>query len=196
MALVVGSTTRLSGNVTTLTWIGARSPAAVEQSLGYGSGRLTQGYWIALLKDPLTPADFEFDGTTLRSGGRMGLPGTTNAADALRPRVHDLAMQQRGAGGYQQLQQMALASVKLSGDQRIAKVIPVAAHDPAMAPDMQYPPGGGGLQWKILRPGKNFLIALEVSPSGLATAPGFAVNIGPGAPYDNRAKVMNYLRMA
>ena len=196
MALVVGTNPMLSGNVTTLIWIGARSPTAVEQSLGYSGGRLSQGYWIALLKDQLTSADFEFDGTTLRSGGRMGLPGATDAVDALRSRVHDLALQQRGAGGYQALQHAALTSVKLKGDQRIAKVIPAAAHNPAMAPDLQYPPGAGGLQWKILRPGKKFLIALEVSPSGMATAPGFSVNIGPGAPYDNRAKVMNYLRMA
>jgi hypothetical protein len=52
------------------------------------------------------------------------------------------------------------------------------------------------LQWNIKRPGKKFLIALEVSPSGMATAPGFSLNIGPGAPYDNRAKVMQYLRQA
>lgn len=196
MALIVGTTPNLFGNVTTLIWIGARSPAAVEQSLGYGVGRLSRGYWIALLKEPLAPHEFEFDGTTLRSGGRLGLPLANQAADAARLRVHDQAMQQYGAGGYQQLQQAALRSVQLTGDQRIAKVVPVSGHDPALAPDLQYPPGAGGLQWNIKKPGKKFLIALEVSPSGMATAPGFSLHIGPGAPYDNRAKVMQYLRQA
>lgn len=196
MALVVGTTPQLSGNVTTLVWIAARAPRAVEQSLGYGSGRLAQGYWIALLKERLAPADFEFDGLTLRSGGRAGLPAASNAADAQRQRVHEQVLQERGEAGYQQLQRSALASVQLSGDHRIAKVIPVTPHNPALSPDVQYPPGAGGLQWKILPPGKRFLIALEVSPSGMATAPGFSVNIGPGAPYENRARVMQYLRAA
>lgn len=191
-----GETRQLPGNVTTLQWIGARSPAAIEQSLGFHSGRLADGYAIALLKEPLAPADFEFDGLTLRSGGKLGLPGASDAADALRPRVHDMMKQEYGDAGYRQMQLRALASVKLSGDERIAKVVPVTRHAGGMAPNVQYPPGAGGLQWKILEPGKRFLIAAVVDPSGLATTPSFSVHIGAGAPYENRAKLMNYLRMA
>jgi hypothetical protein len=196
MGLTVGSLHALTGNVTTLNWIGARTARDIERALGYGAGRLSHGYWIALLKDTLVPQDFEFDGTTLRSGGRLGLPGTSENADQARKRVHDQIRDEYGPDGYKQLQQAALASARTSGGDRIAKVVPAQSHNPAMAPNLQYPMGGGGLQWKIVPPGKRFLIALHVDAKGLATSPRFTADIGPGAPYDNRARVMSYLRTA
>ena len=146
MALTVGTSVQLSGNVTTLLWIAARAPRAVEQSLGYGAGRLAQGYWIVLLKEMLAPADFEFDGTTMRSGGREGLPRANDAADALRPRVHDRIVQDYGNAGYRNLQMAALRSVTLQGTGRIAKVIPLTPNNPALAPDIQDPKAHGGIQ--------------------------------------------------
>jgi hypothetical protein len=82
--LKVGATGSFSGHVTTLNWIGPRPPADIERNLGYGPGRLSSGYWVLLLVQGLTPGDFEFDGTTLRSGGKLGLPGDTVAEDAAR----------------------------------------------------------------------------------------------------------------
>ncbi len=196
MGLLVGSIAKLTGNVTTLIWIGPRPARDIEMRLGYGAGRLAKGYWVAVLKEQLFPQDFEFDGTTLRSGGKLGLPASTEAADSLRPRVHDQIMAQQGSNQYTQMQRAALASVKLQGANRIAKVIPAEFHNPTLAPDVQYPMGGGGLQWKILRPGKNFLIATHVDALGIATTPSFSADIGPRAPYENREKVMRYLQSA
>lgn len=196
MGLTVGAPSILSGNVTTLIWIGPRDRDDIERNLGYGPGRLDDGYWVCLLKDRLGPQDFEFFGTTLRSGGKLSLPGTSDAADNLRVRVHDEILSSRGAAGYTELQQHALAQVPDKGPDRIAKVIPARGHDASLTPDRQYPMGGGGLQWDIRKPGKSFLVAMHVASDGTATTPLFTTKLGAGARYDDRAKVMRYLESA
>lgn len=196
MALIVGDTKSLTGNVTTLNWIGARAPGEIERSLGYAPGRLREGYVIALLVDSFSASDFEFDGTTLRSGGRLGKPYSTEKADALRPRVHQTILDERGKRGYEELQLAAIKNAKLTGEDRIAKIVPMVGHNTNMAPNVQYPMGAGGLQWKILPPGKGFLIAAFVDQTAHAHTTGFSVFIGIGAPYENRAKLMRFLREA
>jgi hypothetical protein len=197
----VGTLLPLSGDVTTLNWIGPRPPRDIEINLGFGHGRLAAGYWIAVLKEPLQPDDFVFGGTTMRSGGRFGLPASNQADDALRPRVHDQIVAERGTTGYRQLQQRALGSVSIIGPNRIAKVLPVTAHNTALAPDLQYPMGGGGLQWTIDRARKkNFLIALHVDAAGMADAGSFRVSLADNQPfqqiYNARAKVARHLAAA
>jgi hypothetical protein len=111
----------LSGDVTTLNWISVSQPTTVETKLGFGHGRLAKGYWIAVLKERLEPDDFDFAGTKMRSGGRLGRPMKSCAADILRPRVHDQIMAESGAQGYGQLQRIALASVSIMGPYRIGR---------------------------------------------------------------------------
>jgi hypothetical protein len=196
--LKVGDTSTFTGNVTTLNWIGPRPPADVEKNLGYGAGRLSAGYWLLLLVQQLTPDDFEFEGTTLRSGGRLGLPAATQAQDAARLRMHDQILAERGPAGYRALQEFALRSARITGPERIAKVLPETGHDPAMAPSQQYPMGGGGLQWTIKksRPVR-FLVAMHVDRNGLATTPTFTTSLAPGPNvYDHRARAMKYLEQA
>jgi hypothetical protein len=197
--LKVGSSEHIQGDVTTLNWIGPRPPAAVERALGFRAGRLAAGYWVLLLKEPLRPDDFVFAGTTLRSGGRYGLPAGNAAADALRVRVNDRLRIERGTVGYEALQRKVLASAAISGLQRIAKVIAVTPHDPSLAPDLQYPPGGGGLQWKLVKK-KRFLVAMEVQPDGTAVAPAFTVSLAEGQTglqlYANRQRIAQYLAAA
>lgn len=198
MVLKVGSYEPRRGNVTTLEWINAKPAADVEKSLGYGVGRLSAGYFLLLLVETLKPEDFEFDGITLRSGGRLGKPADTSAADALRPKVHDQIMAERGADGYRKLQESALREVAINGPRRIAKVVPVTDHDDDMAPSKQYPMGGGGLQWR-LKNKKNFFVAMFVDKDGTATVPGFSVSFTKGIPhqiYDAKAKVVRYLQRA
>jgi hypothetical protein len=182
-----------------LNWIGPRPPAAVERALGFQAGRLIAGYWLLLLKELLRPDDFEFAGTTLRSGGRSGLPAANAAADALRARVHDQVRIERGGAGYEALQRKVLSSVAISGPQRIAKVIAARQHDPALAPDLQYPPGGGALQWKLVKK-KSFLVAMEVRSDGTAITPAFTVSLAEGQPgpqlYANRRRIAQYLAAA
>lgn len=194
----LGALEGYSGNVTTLIWIGPRSAADIEERLGYGAGRLAKGYWIILLKQRLTSGDFEFDGTTLNSGGRLGLPGATRAADDARRRIHANMLTEYGAAGYTKLQENALRSVEYSGTNRIAKVLPVTRHDATMSPALQYPMGGGGLQW-WLKNKVDFLVACFVNDRFVAETPSFRVDLMEphgSRRYENRARLMNYLATA
>lgn len=195
MAITLGQLANLTGNVTTLKWIKPGFEADTEAALGYHRGRLAQGYWIMVLKRLPQPHEFTFDGTTLNSGGRMGLPGQTEAADKLRPRVHDRVMAERGAAGYADLQRRTLGHVAIQGDQRIAKVLPALRHDAGMAPADQYPMGGGGLQWVITAPGLPFMAAAEVRPDGTVAIPGQVLNLRTGG-YDARARLRQHLMSA
>ena len=123
--LILGAMVSVKGDVTQNRWVGARSAHDLELSLGFGAGRLAQGWAVLLLKQVLQPADFKFSGLTLRSGGRYGLPAATTAADQLRPSVHDGLMHGRGAAGYAELQRNALRGVTPTGPSRLVKVLPV-----------------------------------------------------------------------
>ncbi|WP_172330382.1 hypothetical protein [Mangrovicoccus sp. HB161399] len=125
----LGGMRDLAGNVTTLNWIKPGAERDTEACLGYAQGRLARGYWIALMTVLPTPADFEFDGTTLRSGGRLGLPQRSAAAEDARPRVHDLILEERGRPAYVALQKGALARQAVTGAARLAKVLPEIRHD-------------------------------------------------------------------
>ncbi len=206
MALRPGDVKYMSGDVTTLNWIGPRPGGDIEVNLGFGGGRLAQGYYVAVLVEPLEVGDFEFGGTTMRSGGREGLPAGNSVTDQLRPRIHDNIVTQRGQVGYDDLQRRTLTTVQIKGPQRIAKVLPVTPHDNVMAPNLQYPMGGGGLQWKILRKpnrlnpavdGKKFVIALHVDANGIADTGRFTVSLAGSQPfqalYDARRRVAQHL---
>ena len=192
----LGFTVPFAGNVTSLNWIGARSPTELAKSLGFGAGRLAQGYWILLLKQQLTIDDFELGGLTLRSGGRAGLPADTWKADTLRLRERDRLLAEYGPEGYKRLKHQALGAAKTIGNERIAKVSPVTRFNENDGnPKDQFPPGGGGLQWEIVRKSR-FLVALKVDSDGIATAPTFSARLDPTAPYEDRHKIARYLSSA
>ncbi len=195
MSILLGQPVMLSGNVTTLQWIKPGYEAETEAALGFHRGRLEQGYWILLLTQMPRPDQFRFDGTTLNSGGRLGLPAATPAADSLRPKIHDQILGQRGPVGYADLQARTLRNIKLQGEHRIAKVLPGTRHDAAMAPSAQYPAGGGGLQWSISPPGLPFLAAAEVRADGTVVIPGRVLDLKSGG-YAARATLRQYLTMA
>lgn len=195
MSIILGQHVTLSGNVTTLQWIKPGFDAETEAALGFHRGRLAQGYWIVLLTQLPRPDQFRFDGTTLNSGGRLGLPAATSAADLQRPRMHDQIMGQRGAAGYTDLQARTLREIRVQGEHRIAKVLPGTRHDALMAPSAQYPAGGGGLQWSITPPGLPFLAAAEVRAAGIVAIPGRELDLNSGG-YAARATLRQYLMMA
>lgn len=193
--MTLGALVTRRGDITKNRFVGARCARDVERSLGFGAGRLSSGWAVLVLKDRLTPADFKFSGTTLRSGGRLGLPGDTPEADGARPHVTEVMKAEYGALHYEKMQQLALASVTEKGQDRIVKVVPVLDHDPDARPSDQYPMGGGGLQWTLTAP-KTFLVAMTVSDSEIATIPDFSAFIGPSAPYDARARIARWLDQA
>jgi hypothetical protein len=194
--LVLGHPASLTGDVTQNRWVGARSARALEESLGYGRGRLSAGWTVLLLKQKLEPADFKFSGITLRSGGRLGLPAGTTAADRARQHVSDGIKSERGDAGYLDLQSKILTSITDKGPDRIVKVIPVTPHSDSMAPSDQYPMGGGGLQWTLIRP-CNFLVAMSVDENGIARlADGFSGYLGESASYEVRHRIAHFLDQA
>lgn len=190
----VGAKPKLSGDITTLNVIWPGSEPQIEAQLGFHAGRLANGYAIALVCEPLNPADFRFSGTTLRSGGRMGLPAATAAQDKLRPTVNDAILSERGAEGYQDLQEAALRNMQVRGSRRLCKILPTIRHDADMPPNVQYPMGGGGLQWTLTRE-VECLVAARISPDGTAETPDFTVNLATGG-YDARRRLRVYLETA
>ncbi|MES2710276.1 MAG: hypothetical protein V4653_01720 [Pseudomonadota bacterium] len=186
-----GDTTMKKGDVTKLQRIGARSGSDLEDELGFQCGRLAAGYLVLVLKQPLTAADFEFSGITLRSGGRLGNPASTGTSDKLRERVSEQMRREYGTATYDQMKQRALAGITPTGPSRLIKFLPMTRHDDTLGPDLQYPPGGGGLQWTLVKECK-FLVALDVR-AGLAQAPGISWKIGPGSTYEDRHRINAYL---
>jgi hypothetical protein len=194
--LELGSVTHQRGTVTTLNAIAASSPWNVEEMLGYQRGRLSDGYAILLLKQTLTTGDFTFAGNTLRSGGKIGLPASDPSADRERVTIHDIVMNREGAERYRKLQLYALSQINLTGDRRIIRVYPFRRHDPDLAPNRQYPMGGGALQWELKIP-KTFLVGMVVGKDKIArTAEPFEASFGEKVKYDDRARIYRYLESA
>lgn len=197
--LTVGANASVKGNITTLVWTGVRPAESIERAIGYAPGRLSAGYWLLLLKAPLVGADFELAGTTLRSGGKVGLPGSTPAEESSRKTVQKQIEDERGRDGYLDLKAWALANGgAITGPNRLAKIIAVTGDDPHVMPNIQYPMGGGGLQWNLVAE-KEFLVAMRVDASGLAVTPHMTAQLRAGLPadiYDNRAKLIRYLEKA
>ena len=175
--------------------------ADIEKMLGYRSGRLARGYYLLLLTQPLGVDDFDFAGTTLRSGGREGLPAMTVAADRTRQHISDRMRQEQGDLEYLRKKQFFLGRAQLKGPERLVKVFPVEGHRDNFSPAIEYPMGGGGLQWTIRkdRP-KRFLIAMQLTPELEAITAKFSVTLAPNQPfqqlYDSRARIARYLAEA
>jgi hypothetical protein len=191
MARQLGETVSLGGDVTTLQWIKPGIELETCLARGYRIDRLSGGYQIAVLRQMPVPDDFIFSGTTLRSGGRLGLPKSDPDSDRQRRHVHDEMVKERGAEAVRQMRRAALSMISLQGAQRLVKVLPEIRDDPLMSPSEQYPMGGGGLQWTLVRP-LDFLIAVQVYPDGTVRSKGFTLNLKLGG-YDARARLRRYL---
>lgn len=191
--LVVGVTASLTGDVTRLRFIAGRSPSTIETMLGYGPGRLREGYWIVVLIEPLRLKDVIFAGLTLRSGGREGKPLHDPDADARRLHVYETMLRDYGSTHVDHLREELVSDpTNLRGENRIAKIVPVTHHvgkDPAA----EYPMGGGAPQFTMTAPHR-FRVAAAVDRKAVATtAAGWSVNIGNHARYEDRAKLNRYL---
>lgn len=196
--LPVGQMTKhFAGNISQLNAIVLSDYRRTEENIGYHKGRLDQGFKLLVLKHLPLPEVFEFQGTTLRSGGRYGLPEETQEADRRRATVHDGILADRGAAGYRDLQTRTLSLATVTGPKRLVKVMPTIRHDEHMAPRDQYPMGGGFLQWDLKKPGLPFFCAAHFKPGGtVVTVDGmFQVNSDNFlADYPQREKLQKYLQ--
>jgi hypothetical protein len=192
--LVVGTPAQLRGDITTLQWIKPGYEFETESALGYHHGRLAQGYWVSVMTQKPGDSDFEFAGTTLRSGGRLGLPHPDPEIDAARTLVREEMIAKYGMVEYHQMRKAFLANAMISGSQRLAKVTPVIPHNDQMPADQQYPAGGGGLQWTLTKE-VPFYVVLFVAPDGMVTAPDYTVNLRREG-YEARARLRQTLMTA
>lgn len=195
--LAPGQTVKMTGDVTTLKWLLPGVDSRTEENVGYRAGRLDDGYVIALLVQRLSPDDFEFSGTTLRSGGRLGAPAGSYAEDETRPLVRQGMQAEHGEAPYRALKAKYAGQVQTGGPKRLAKIFPKSGPLKHLPPRTEFPMGGGGLQWTLVRPCL-FLVALKVE-NGSATTPDFNVSLGStGAPedYQARSRIRRYLETA
>ena len=190
---LLGSDPKLTGNVTRLNSVGAKPSQLLERDLGYGPGRLSQGYFIAILREKLRPEAIEFAGYSLRSGGRYGLPLADPAADADRERVHDRMVARDGKAHVdKQLAAFAALPENLIGEKRIVKVLPVIRHLGANPAD-EYPMGSGVPQWDLKKEHR-FTVAVEFDKDGNArTAAQPTATLSPGRSLDVRMRLFRYL---
>lgn len=189
MHYVVGAiATHIAGNFTTLNTIKPADKSWTERNLGFHRGRLGPGYYIFLLKEVLKPEHFQFDGNTLRSGGRLGLPAGNESLDRLRLRVHDDMMKKYGPEEYRSLQKWLVKTGSIAGPKRFVKVVPVIDHNPHMAPNVQYPMGGGQGQWKLLKGTRlKFLCAAKIGLGAQVRFPYGELNLSTGNDDADRA---------
>ena len=209
MALVLGSTTAASGCVTRLVDIINRSPSELEDLVGYRRGRLAQGFYLLLLKHPLSAGDFEFFGYTYMSGGKIGSPSNVEAIENARPRVHDVLARSLHSAGptvAPTIDEQFAKSIPLSGPNRYVKIVAFIGHDDHIGAADQYPASKLGIAQLNLKKAKkkDFLVAAEVHGSIWTLANSAHAKIDVGArprydlPYDQdpRRKVMAFLSNA
>lgn len=139
-----------------------QQPAAeLERRLGYRAGRLREGWWLLFAMKMPAPEGFEVAGYSQMSGGvvqgHLPRPADPRTAEArLRDDGHDLiGLKTR----------LVEQTFKLTGPERLAKVVPVAdAHGTPGVPD--YPPGSGIPQWKLTQ-GLPWRVAAFVEADGV-----------------------------
>ena len=121
-----GDLVRVSGCFTKEKFIAGRTLVEIERILGFRAGRLAHGMVVVALME--LPAMDQFE-----------LAAYSNVATHRFKTPTDLNIEK--------IKAEAKASWATSGFERVVKVLPGTAHDPAMNPDVQYPPGQGAPQW-------------------------------------------------
>jgi|SRR5579862_6380048 len=120
--------TRAKGCFTLDKFIAGRTLREIEKNLGFEEGRLARGGCVVALTQLPGKRDFDLGGYTNVSMHRFKMPGGLDV-DVLKKTVMEIW--------------------KLSGENRLVKVIPTIRHDPAKDPDQQYPHARGVPQWDI-----------------------------------------------
>lgn len=151
-SLTVGASLSLRGYVLIASHIRGRSPVLLEQVLGYRPARLSQGWYLLFLLDPVAASEFELHGHTHFSGGK--------AKDS--PLTAEQDLRARGVDVDRIKGRQAVERFKVQGPDRVAKVVPVIEHTDVET----YPPGSGIPQWRLVVP-KRFKVKAFVAPGAI-----------------------------
>lgn len=146
----VGDTVQTRGYITKLKFIAGRDLGYLERILGFHAGRFSNGVWVMKLDRLPLIAEFEVKGYSMVAEHRFAEPSNLNMS---------------------RVKQNALESWKTSGPDSLVKIRPEMAHEAGMEPDVQYPPGLGAPQWKLIAPLPATVIAhVTVYPNGVFRA--------------------------
>ncbi|MBR1232076.1 hypothetical protein [Bradyrhizobium sp. AUGA SZCCT0182] len=151
-AFLPGQSIPMTGFFTKAGFLRQQPAPELERRLGYAQGRLVNGWWLLFLEQMPTPNDFEFMGYSYMSGGMAQghvRPGPTAEQHLKAGKFDVFGMKRR----------TILQTFRLSGPDRLAKVVPVADQSGAMP----YPSGTGVPQWKLIQPLK-FRVVGEIGP--------------------------------
>lgn len=192
----IGDIVSVRGCLTRLIDIINRDPIHLEDLIGFHRGRLSRGYYLLLLKEPMAAGEFQFLGYTHLSGGKYGLPSNDPAAEAARPTVQGSLEQKFGVAGVNGLARKIAGDIPATGERRLAKIVPVIGHDQAMGPADQYPASKHGIAQFNLTVPKKFLVSAFVDPNRRFQGGGLDLVMDKGTAYDSRRAVFQYLSAA
>ena len=150
----VGDIVTKGGFFTQAHYLRGQTSAEVERRLGYGPGRLSQGWYLLFILNMPDVEDFEFRGYTHFSGGVV----QGHLSSPPDKRTAEERVRKSGVDVIRSKQKVIREVFTLQGPHRLAKVIPVRY-------GTDYPPGSGIPQWE-LREGreKRFKVAALVGP--------------------------------
>jgi hypothetical protein len=122
----VGDVVSVSGCITKEKFIAGRTLAEIEKILGFHSGRLSGGITVVALTE---------------------LPGIQHFDVASYSNIATHRHQVPAGLDIEKIKAEAMKTWATAGFERLVKVLPALRHDPAVNPDIQYPPGYGAPQW-------------------------------------------------
>ena len=130
MSAIIHSTIQISGFITLKKFLLGRNLQQIERLLGFHSGRLRQGATFAEL---------------------ISLPGLNEFDFAGYSQVASHRFDTRALAGYDinKLKNNVLEVWSKPGE-KLVKVIATTGHNAALSNDLQYPPGSGVPQWKLI----------------------------------------------
>ena len=150
IGLPTGSVHLMTGYCTHAFLLRAKTGAELEAMLGYRRGRLAKGFSILFLETLPDPDGFQLAGYTYFSDGARGGHRLTKE-DREPVRMESLLKSEHGWSDAEiraKKRGMVGTKIKITGHERLAKVIPASDH----VAGEEYPPGLGVFQVKIVRP--------------------------------------------
>jgi hypothetical protein len=173
-AFVVGRIYARAGDVTTLASIANQPPRQLEIRIGYGEGRLKDGYSLLALVEKVAIDDFIWGDQTRYSGRwqfRRDIGEYVPRIDLFRAELakkHNYDEAKIDAEFYEMLGKQQNGLNTREGINRIVKIAPNVPHEDALDWRDQYPnsPIGNTPQWTLSRP-KKFICIANVLPGAM-----------------------------
>ncbi len=137
----MGGFFKLKGYFTTVGWVKGHSIKNIESLLGLHNGRLIQGAKVFYALRLPTLSEFELRGFSQVADHRTNEEYGVNLNNPQNKYEKD---------AYLVKKKLAMSCWSMSGKDRIVKIWPVTQHSNFIDNSLQYPPGQGIPQWKLI----------------------------------------------